>query len=520
MTTPQRPDGSRPGDGRARRPAASDGAALAQDAPDLITLGRRIRHARTARGLTLEALGERIGSAPSLLSLVENGRREPRLTLLRTIADALDVRLGDLLADEPPSRRAELEIALERAQRGPLFGALGLPAVRPSQKLPMPVLEQLVGLHAELARREEEAIATPEEARRANTELRLERQSRDNYLPEMEILAEDLVRRAGYTGGALTHRTVARMAEQMGFTLLHVDDLPRSARSVTDLENGRIYLPPASTPGGHGLRSLALQALAHRVLRHERPRTYGDFLRQRVEITYFAACCLMPQSAAVEFLQQRKREKDLAVEDFRDAFGVTHEAAAMRLTNLATVHLGIPLHFLRVGDDGALFRGYANDGLPLPQDVTGAIEGQLVCRRWAAREAFERRDRATEFYQYTDTPAGTFWDSAQTGTVATGGQFSITVGVPYADAKWFRGRDTQVRRKSTCPDPACCQRPPSNLAERWEGVAWPSGRMHQQILAALPRGAFPGVDDAEVFAFLEHHAPEPAARPQGPGAGA
>jgi len=172
-----------------------------------------------------------------------------------------------------------------------------------------------------------------------------------------------------------------------------------------------------------------------------------------------------------------------------------------------TVHLGIPLHFLRVGDDGALFRGYANDGLPLPRDVTGAIEGQLVCRWWAGREAFTRRDRATESYQYTDTPAGTFWDSVQTGTAADGRQFSITVGVPFAHAKWFRGRDTQVRRASTCPDPACCQRPPAELADRWQSVAWPSARMHQQVLAALPRGAFPGVDDTEVFAFLAKHAP-------------
>ncbi|WP_460750590.1 helix-turn-helix domain-containing protein [Myceligenerans cantabricum] len=482
-------------------------AGAADDQPDLITLGRRVRHARTGAGLTLDGLGEQVGAAPSLLSLIENGRREPKLSLLRAIAAALGLSLNELLDPEPPSRRAALEIALDRAQRGPLFAGLGLPAVKPSQKLATPVLEQLVGLHDELARRAEEAIATPEEARRANTELRLERQARDNHFPQFEQLAEDLVRDAGYTGGALTHRTVAVLAERLGFTILHVNDLPRSARSVTDLRNGRIYLPPASVPGGHGLRSLALQAIAHRVLEHERPRSYAEFLRQRVEITYFAAACLVPQSAAVPFLEERKRERDLAVEDFRDAFGVTHEAAAMRLTNLATVRLGIPLHFLRVGDDGALFRGYENDGLRLPQDPTGAIEGQLVCRRWAAREAFDRRDVATEYYQNTDTPTGTYWCSTQTGSGDTGA-FSITVGVPYAHAKWFRGRDTQVRKVSTCPDPACCSRPAPALADRWAGAAWPSARMHQQVLAALPRGAFPGVDDAEVYAFLDRHAPD------------
>jgi len=497
-TPPTRP---RP-NGRSPRPADSP----TEPQADLITLGRRVRHFRTARGLTLDALGEAVGTAPSLLSMIENGRREPRLSLLQQLAQALDVSLTELLTDEPPSRRAALEIALDRAQRGPLFAGLGLPPVKASQKLPLPVLENLVGLHAELQRRATEAVATPEEARRANTELRLERQARDNYYPEIEELAEEMARKAGYTVGALTHRTVARMAEQLGFTIWHVDDLPHSTRTVTDLENGRIYLPPASIPGGHGLRSLALQAIAHRVLGHERPRSYAEFLRQRVEITYFAACCLIPQSAAVDFLERRKREKDLAVEDFRDAFGVTHEAAAQRFTNLATVHLGIPVHFLRVGDDGALFRGYENDGLPLPADVTGAIEGQMVCRKWAVREAFTRRDRAQESYQYTDTPAGTFWCSTQTGTTTTG-QFSIAVGVPFASAKWFRGRDTPVRRQSSCPDESCCRRPAAEAAARWEDASWPSARMHQHVLSALPSGAFPGVDATEVYAFLAKHAP-------------
>ncbi|NKY39644.1 helix-turn-helix transcriptional regulator [Cellulomonas septica] len=474
-------------------------------AADALTLGRRLRHARTARGMTLDQLGKAVGVTPSLLSLVENGRREPRLALLRDLADALGVTVPDLLDDEPPTRRAALEIALDRAQQTPEFAQLGLPTVRPNRSLPTPVLEQLVGLHTELTRRATEAVATPEEARRANTQLRLERQARDNYLPDLEALAEDMARRAGYTSGALTHRTVSRMAEQLGLTIRHVDDLPHSTRTVTDLANGRIYLPPASTPGGHGLRSLALQAIAHRVLGHERPTSYEAFLRQRLEITYFASCCLMPQSAAVGFLEERKRAKDLAIEDFRDAFGVTHEAAAQRFTSLATHHLGIRVHFLRVAEDGAIFRAYANDGLVLPTDVTGAIEGQMVCRRWGVRRALARRDQATESYQLTDTPAGTFWCSTQTGW-ATTGKVALAVGVPFASATWFRGRDTTVRHRSACPDEACCRRPPADATARWADASWPSARIHQQVFSALPTGAFPGVDATEVYAFLDRHA--------------
>lgn len=472
---------------------------------ELSTLGHRIRHQRISHGFTLDELGERVGVAGSQLSLIENGKREPKLSLLQAIADVTGVQVADLLSSEPPNRRAALEIELARAQSSSVFRQLGIAPVKVTKGMSDDTIESILGLHRELQRREREAIATPEEARRANTDLRLRMRAHDNYLPEIEKLAEKQLKSAGHVSGALTHRTVSIMADQLGFELIYVNDLPHSARSVTDLENGRIYLPPASIPGGHGLRSMALQAMAHRLLGHQPPTDYAHFLQQRLEINYYAACCLMPETNSVSFLQQAKKDRNLAVEDFRDAFGVTHEAAGMRMTNLLTRHLGIPLHFLRVDGSGAISRVYENDDLPLPMDVTGSVEGQIVCRRFLARSAFEEQNRTTEHYQYTDTPAGTFWCSTQTGTTSAG-EFSITVGVPFDDAKWFRGRETAKRDVSRCPDESCCRRPDSEVAARWEGKAWPSARVHMQMFSPLPRGAFPGVDDSEVYAFLERHA--------------
>jgi hypothetical protein len=291
------------------------------------------------------------------------------------------------------------------------------------------------------------------------------------------------------------------MGRHLGFEIIHVDDLPHSTRTVTDLENGRIYLPPASIPGGHGLRALALQAMAHRVLGHREPASYAEFLMQRLQINYFAAACLMPEEASVAFLAEGKRRRDLAIEDFRDAFGVTHEAAGLRFMNLATVHLGLRVHFLRVGDDGAVHKAYENDGLPLPSDVSGSVEGQFVPRAWAARAAFERTNRTTEYHQITDTPAGSFWCSTQTGTTPTE-SYSISVGVRFADSKWFRGRDTMVRADAGEPATAVGD---ALLEEKWAGRSWPSARLHAHILSPLPTGRFPGVDDTEVYRFLEQH---------------
>lgn len=472
---------------------------------DQLVLGRRIRYFRKERGLTLEQLGERAGLLPSQLSLIENGKREPKLSVLQALADAFGLELGDLVANTPPDERSKLELEVERAQATELYGRLGLPRLGSTKTLPNDALEALAGMHRELERREVEASLTPEEARRANTELRLRMRERDNSMPELEEAAERLMSHVEPTEGALAHHTVAKLARHLGFELIFVNDLPRSTRSITDLDNGRIYLPPASIPGGHGLRAMALQAMAHRVLGHDRPRDYADFLRQRLEINYFAAACLMPRDRSVAFLAEAKRRRDLAVEDFRDAFGVTHEAAALRMTNLLTSHLDIPLHFLRVNEQGAIMKVYENDGLPLPEDVTGSIEGQFVCRRFSARAAFSRTNRTTETYQYTDTPNGTYWCSTQTGSTERG-EFAITIGAPFDEARWFRGREAAGRVSSTCPDdPACCRQPAPELAERWARKAWPSARVHAHVFSPLPAGEFPGVDQREVVEFLDRH---------------
>jgi len=78
--------------------------------------------------------------------------------------------------------------------------------------------------------------------------------------------------------------------------------------------------------------------------------------------------------------------------------------------------------------------------------------------------------------------------------------------VPFGDSRWFRGRESTIRTRSLCPDGECCQRAPAALAERWEGQAWPSARAHSHILSVLPSGAFPGVDDVDIYEFLDRHA--------------
>ena len=474
----------------------------ASAAADLLTIGRRLRHLREQQHLTLAELGRKVGCTASHLSTIENGRREPRLRLLHDLAATLAVPVGELLEPEPPSRRAALEINLERAQRDPAYLALGLPAVHPGRRLPNDVLEALVGLHNQLRTQARERIATPEEARRANVELRRQMRKRDNYYEHVEQAASPLLEGVRHVSGPLSQQSIVTIAERLGFTLHQVNDLPRSTRSVTDLRNRRIYLPRPNLGNGHDPRAVVLQTLGHFVLGHEDPVDYADFLRQRVEANYFAAAMLVPESSAIAFLQQAKQNRDIAIEDLRDMFAVSYETAAHRFTNLATHHLGVPVHFMRVHESGTIYKAYENDGVNFPTDPIGAIEGQLGCRAWAARQAFASSDRFETFTQYTDTPSGTYWCAAHV-EATTSGEYAINVGVRYVDAKWFRGRETTLRMTSTCPDPACCREPSPALRARWDGHAWPSARAHSHLLAALPPGTFPGVDEPDVYRFLD-----------------
>src|SRR5690625_2706669 len=378
------------------------------DDADLVTLGRRIRHARKSAGITLSDLATAVDRAPSLLSQIENGKREPRVSLIRTIADALGVDVADLMKDEAPTERAALEIALQRAQRSPLYTGLGLPEVRVNGTVPTEVLQSLVGLHTELERRATERLATPEEARRANAELRQQMRDRDNYFAEIETVAAGITKAIGHTTGPLTERGIGALTNHLGFELHRVPDIPRATRSFTDLKNRRVYLPQANRSGNDS-RYLVLQTLAHFALYHVDPTDYADFLRQRVEANYFAAALLVPERLAVDFLTDAKEQKTLSIDDLRDAFAVSYETAAHRFTNLATHHLGLPVHFMRVGEDGVIYKAYENDDVSFPADVTGAIEGQIVCRYWAARAVFAAADRYATHHQYTDMGRGTYW---------------------------------------------------------------------------------------------------------------
>jgi hypothetical protein len=179
--------------------------------------------------------------------------------------------------------------------------------------------------------------------------------------------------------------------------------------------------------------------------------------------------------------------------------------AAWRTVNLATRHLGLRTHLVVSNRMGTVVKAYANDGAPIPRDDQGGMETQRLCRRWGARITFQSAERYGNHHQFTDTPEGTYFCTTH---IEPGREpaHAITLGVAFADARWFRGRDTENREASTCPDPACCRVPATDLAEKWADKVIVSARSQDRILGLLAPDPYPELDMPEVLGLVESHA--------------
>ncbi|MCP4248240.1 MAG: XRE family transcriptional regulator, partial [bacterium] len=158
-------------------------------------------------------------------------------------------------------------------------------------------------------------------------------------------------------------------------------------------------------------------------------------------------------------------------------------------------------HFVRSDELGVIWKAYGNSGVPFPTAPDGSIEGQRICRQWGTRTAFHSDDKFGIHYQYTDTPAGTFWCATHL-EVDRVPPHAITVGCGFEDARFFRGSDTDRHSTSKCPDGECCRRPPGHLSEQWAGLSWPSARAAALNPLGVPSGSLPGVDLTEIYEFL------------------
>ena len=483
---------------------------MSQDFDPLI-LGARIRDARRRRGATLADVSALVGRPAPYLSQLENGKVEPKLSLLTELAESLQTTTADLLDPTPPDRRAELEIGVARAQDDPRYASLGLPYLKPSAKVGDDVLEHVLALWNVIADREDDPNDEPDQrrfadhARAANISLRTEMRARDNYFSEIESVANATLQRAGYGGtGPISERVLTEIAAIHGFTIERVSAIPRTARSITDTRDRIIFIPDRGGLRIRQARSVVLQTLGHFVLEHVDTTDFGEYLRQRIESNYFAAAVLAPEAPAVDFLREAQKQKDISVEDLKEVFYISYEMAAHRFTNLATRHLDIPCHFLRTDSEGVINKAYENDGIVFPAASDGGLEGQRVPRQWGSRQAWNAHGSFLLHSQFTVCDEDEYFCTTYIETETDRLPHAISLGTTSQYAPAFRGADTLrrefARDREIEPDP--------QLVAEWRDIAWPSAAERSHVLSALPPSErefspFPGIDLLDVYRFLE-----------------
>lgn len=72
------------------------------------TLANAVEAARTLAGLTQMRLAEKAGISQSTVSRIEGGDCDPGVAVLQAIADALGVKLADLLPKKPPKKKRRI----------------------------------------------------------------------------------------------------------------------------------------------------------------------------------------------------------------------------------------------------------------------------------------------------------------------------------------------------------------------------------------------------------------------------
>lgn len=67
-----------------------------------------IKQARLAKGITQEELAVRVNVTKEFISYIENGHKDPSISLLKKIAKELDTTVKALIVDEDPMKRSAI----------------------------------------------------------------------------------------------------------------------------------------------------------------------------------------------------------------------------------------------------------------------------------------------------------------------------------------------------------------------------------------------------------------------------
>ena len=74
------------------------------------SFGEKVRALRKQKGLTLNELAEKTQRSISLLSQIETGNINPSFSSMQTIAEALEISIGEMIVDEANAEEEDFNL--------------------------------------------------------------------------------------------------------------------------------------------------------------------------------------------------------------------------------------------------------------------------------------------------------------------------------------------------------------------------------------------------------------------------
>ena len=368
-------------------------------------LGGRLKRLRRDLGVTQAAMAEQLKVSPSYLNLLERNQRPVTAQVLLRLAEAYDLDLRSLSADEPGGG-AGLEEALSDKMFADL--AIGRLETADVMELSPGLAEAFVRLYrAYLDRgalidlgafdgRDGAAGQTP------TNWVRDLVSAQRNHFAELESLAEDLMRDMEADARDLAPAVRERLQATFSVrTRLMPIDLMNGALRRYDQHRKQLLIAETLAPPSRTFAmTYQLGLLQHgeiiaQIAERFAPPDHATLQQLKVFLgNYLAAAIMMPYAKFLAALEEARYD----IERVRSRFGVSFEQAAQRLTTLDRPGArGIPFFMVRLDAAGNVSKRYSSG--PFPFSRFGG-----TCPRWNIHDSFKTPGRTIT--QVIETPDG------------------------------------------------------------------------------------------------------------------
>ncbi len=373
-------------------------------------LGGRLKRLRRDLSLTQTRMAADLGVSPSYLNLLERNQRPVTAQMLLRLAEAYDLDLRSLSADDPGGG-----VSLEEVLGDRMFADLGIGRHEATEIAEMSptVTEAIIRLYRAYLDRgrliDLGAFDRVEGAGQGSSpEVQPTEWVRDvvgaqrNHFAELEACAEkllaDLKSDPQDLGPAVRERLLARHNIQT--RIMPVEVMSGALRRY-DHHRKRLMLSETLAPASRifsmayqlGLLECAadIAALADRLKAPD--RTTRQLLRVFLA-NYLAAAILMPYAPFLAALEDTGYD----IERVRPRFGISFEQAAQRLTTLGRSGArGVPFFMVRMDAAGNISKRFAAGAFPFSR-----FGG--TCPRWNVHDSFKTPSRIVT--QVIETPDG------------------------------------------------------------------------------------------------------------------